>query len=141
MNKIVKKGTWNKWLVTHQVIKQVQINSLISDDNDDVHIYYIYIYIYIYIYKSFIHSINKHCPWKKWKFFLSIILLILLVAITLSLANCELNYTPFCIIRFNLPQFKEAVELSTLTHWFDWSLNFTSNEILCKPKGHHNVKL
>ena len=39
MNKIVKKGTWNKWLVTHQVIKQVQINSLISDD--------IYIHLFI----------------------------------------------------------------------------------------------
>ena len=48
-----------------------------------------------------------------------------------------------------LLQFKETVEPSTLTHWFDiyqqklkfWTLNFASNEVLCKPKGHHSVKL
>ena len=35
-----------------------------------IHIYmYIYIYLYLYIIYIylFIYSINKHCPWKKWK--------------------------------------------------------------------------
>ena len=45
----------------------------------------------------------------------------------------------------------KTVETSILTHWFDWSakakdtsldaLNIASNEVLCKPKGHNNVKL
>ena len=75
---------------------------------------------------------------------------ILSVGINFSLANCELNYTPFDVFGA-FAQFKEIVELSTLTHWFDWSakakvlntktLNFASNEVLCKPTGHSSVKL
>ena len=49
------------------------------------------------------------------KIFLSSILVILLVAVTFSLANCELNLQHLGHLG-HLPQFKEIVELSTLTH-------------------------
>ena len=43
----------------------------------------------------------------------------------------------------HLPQFKETVELSILTHRFDWlekdTLTFASNEVFCKPKGNCSV--
>ena len=74
---------------------------------------YLYIYIYIYIYIFYITYINiciyiyiyihlfilliniNIVPERNEKYFLSGILVILLVAITFSLANFELNYTPF----------------------------------------------
>ena len=56
---------------------------------------YIYIsYISIYL---FILLINI-APERNEKKFFSGLLVILLVGITFSLANCELNYTPFCCI-------------------------------------------
>ena len=51
--------------------------------------------------------------------FLSSTLVIWLVAINFSLANCELNYTPFVYLG-DLPQFKETIKVSTLIHWLDW---------------------
>ena len=57
-----------------------------------------------------------------------------------------MNYTPFGVSGA-LPQFKETVEPCTLSHWVIskklkfWTLNFASNEVFCKPKSPHNVKL
>ena len=50
---------------------------------------YIYIYIYLFI------LLKSIVPERNEKIFLSSILVILLVAITFSSANSELNYTPF----------------------------------------------
>ena len=69
----------------------------------------LYIYLYIYIY-SFIHSTNKHSPWKKWKKNLSRILVMLLVGITFSLANCDLNYTPFWCIWGICPNLRKLLK-------------------------------
>ena len=52
------------------------------------------------------------------KIFLNSILLISLVVIAFSLAYCELNLQHLVYLG-HLPQFKETVKLSTLTHWFD----------------------
>ena len=53
-----------------------------------------YIHTYVHL---FILLINI-APERNEKKFLSRILVILLVGITFSLANCELNYTPFWFI-------------------------------------------
>ena len=42
------------------------------------------------------------------------------MAITFSLANCDLNYSLFGVFEV-LAKFKQIDELSTLTNWFDWS--------------------
>ena len=42
------------------------------------------------------------------------------MAITFSLANCDLNYSLFGVFEV-LAKFKQSDELSTLTNWFDWS--------------------
>ena len=83
---------------------------------------YIYIYIYVY-YKwySFIHSINKHCPWKKWKKKLGGILVVLLVPITFSLAICEFNYTLFLV---HLEQISVVIDLIDQQKQKFWTLNF-----------------
>ena len=99
---------------------------------------YIYIYIYVYyMWYSFIHSINKHCPWKKWKkkkirwYFSSFI---------------SFNYPFFSYLWVQLytflvhlghiPQFRQTVETNIFSHWFDWSAtsHLASNQVSLKCK-------
>ena len=73
---------------------------------------FIYIYIYIYIYTCihlFILLINI-APERNEKKVLSRILVILFVGITFSLANCELNYTPFWFIWGICPNLRKLLK-------------------------------
>ena len=76
---------------------------------------YIYIYIFIHLFILLIKLININIvPERNEKKILSRLLVILLVAITFSLANFELNYIPFwCIwdICHNLRKLLKQVSL------------------------------
>ena len=72
---------------------------------------YIYIYIYIHLFILLIKLININIvPERNEKKILSRLLVILLVAITFSLANFELNYTPFLCIRGIFPNLRKLLE-------------------------------
>ena len=84
------------------------------------YIYILYIY-YLYIYYLFIPLININIvPERNEKNVLSGILVILLVAITFSLANFKLNYTPFWCIWGIYPNLRKLLkQVSELNYLID----------------------
>ena len=103
-----------------------------------------YIYIYIHLFILLISIVPK----RNEKNCLSGILIFLLVAITFSLANCELNYTPFWCVWGIYPNllklFKQGPWLIDLIDQHKlkfWTLNFASNETFGKSKAHYYASL